>query len=379
MKNVLSEITTQRLLALTRAALLGTDPDEKLFINAVEADWTELFELSVVQGVMVLSLNGSLRLPKDIQPPFNLKLRWIASAETVEKRYRHSLETAEKLYANFKENNIRMMLFKGLSLSRLYPVPYSREFGDIDIFLCGKSKEGDAVLKNLACKNPNSSKKNTNFNYRGILIENHYTFLNHVKYYSFHNSEILENRLLSILNKAGFIGDAELVESYQKDESLLFPPPDFNALYVILHLITHLSSKIVLRYLCDITILFTAYKGKIDFSLYQDALSDAGLFKIASAIISLSVRYLGLNPNDAPPYESDLSLENRIWNDMLNPEIPPFPKEKRNLINIFIHKIRLLRSNYWKYELVFPGKFRKRILHSIFFHISKPKTIGKLR
>ena len=376
MINLLSELNSQRMLSLTRAALHGITPDESLFIHIGETEWDELFEHAVAQNVMILLLNGTMQLPKELQPPFLLKMRWIASVEAKEKQYQHCLETAEKMSAYFRKNNVRMLLFKGLALSRLYPIPTSREFEDMDIYFCGKAKEGDALLEHIAQKAP-SSKKHVNFICEGIWIENHHTFLNHNSYNSFHHSEFLEKRLVAILEEAGMMDEARTDLS---DETLLFPPPDFDALYVILHLLTHLPrGRVLLRHLCDLSVLFTAYKGKINFPLYQNTLSEAGLLRASNAYISLSVRYLGLNPEYAPPYESDLSLENRIWNDLLNPEVPPLPGEKRTWFNIFIYKTRLFWSSYWKNELVLPGKYGKRILNSIFYHLFYPESIGKLQ
>jgi len=360
MKPVWSEIDTQRLLTLVNSALHGTNPDESLFVNAEENDWNKLFELSTAQGIIVLAFNGIMQLPKEMQPPLPVKLRWIASAEAVEKSYLHRLETAKELHSIFKENNIRMLLFKGVALSRLYPVPASREFGDIDIFLHGKSKEGNAVLERITGEKDKYSKKHSSFLFRKVLIENHHTFLNHNSYMSFQNSRNLEKRLMAMVEENG-----------------IYPSPDFDALFVTLHTLTHLSSRIVLRQLCDLTVIFTAYKGKLNFSLYQDALEEAGLLKLAGMLISLCTRHLGLNPEYVPSYSSDVLMENRIWNNILNPEIPPLPKGDRSLITVFFHKIKLLRSKKWKYELVFPGKYWRSIIYSVFFHLRYPETIAK--
>jgi len=376
MTSILSELNTQRMLTLTKAALHGTTPDKDLFVNAGETEWNELFEQLATQGVIALSLDEAMRLPKELQPPLPVKLRWIASVETVEKRYRHRLETAEKLSAYFRENNIRMLIFKGFALSRLYPVPAKREFGDIDIFLCGKSKEGDALLERIAKKSI-SLEKHVNFIYREILIENHHTFLDQ-SYNSFRCSKSLEKRLMMILTEAGVTEQIDFAESNQTGKTLLFPPPDFDILFVTLHLLAHFPKKIVLRQLCDLTVLFTAYKGKIDFSMYRNTLSEAGLLHLVDAFISLLVRYLGLNPEYAPPYKTDLTLENKLWNDLMNPEVPPLPKEKRTLFNIIIYKIKLLQVSHWKFEMVSPGQYWKKILFSTFFHLRHPERIGKL-
>ena len=373
----LSELTCQRMLSLTQAALHGTIPDEGLFADTGETDWSKLFEQCVAQGVMILSLEGAMRLPKSLQPPLVVKLRWIASVEAVKKRYQHQLEAAESLTVYFRGNNVRMLLLKGFTLSRLYPVASSREFGDIDIFLCGKAKEGDVLLKRINKKHVTST-KHTSFSYRGIPIENHHTLLHQGIYKKFRHSKALEKQLVMMLEKAGLMEELDLSTYRGTDEILLFPPAEFDVLYVTLHMLTHLPEGIVLRHLCDLTVLFTAYQGKIDFSSYREILSNAGLLNIVNVLISLAVQYLGLNPEYAPPYECDLSLEQRIWNDLLHP-VPLPSKEKPHIYHVFLYKIRLLRTQYWKYQLVFPGQFVKGILYSIFFHVRYPHSIGKIK
>ncbi|MDR0232330.1 MAG: nucleotidyltransferase family protein [Dysgonamonadaceae bacterium] len=379
MKTVVSELVALQLTSLVQAALQGTAPDESLFANIEETDWSTLFELSAAQGVTALAMTGMTRLSKNLQPPLAIKLRWIASAETIEKHYFHCLEVAEELSIRFRENNIRMMLFKGIALSRLYPIPQSREFGDIDIFLCGKSKGGDDLLERITDKISSPVDKHINFFYKGVMIENHQTLLDHDRSESFRRSKTLEKQLTAILTKTGILGETNFEASDLSDKSLLFPPPEFDALFITLHTLSHFPSGIVLRNLCDLAVLFTAYKGKIDFSLYLEVLSKAGLSKPADALISLTVRHLGLNPDDAPPYKSNTSLENRIWNDLLNPvDIPPLSEDERSLLNVLTRRIRLIQSHHWKSELVFPGRTIKDIFFFISFHFRRPKIIGKL-
>ena len=384
MKTVLSELTILRMLALTKAALHDTTPDDTLFINADETNWSEVFELSAAQGVMILSFLGAMRLPKELHPPLKLKLRWIAGVEAVEKKYQHSVEVAKDLSARFREHNIRMMVFKGLSLARLYPVPYSREFGDMDIFLCGKSAEGDELLEKIANrkskskkKKVNISEKNINYSYKGLLIENHHTFIYHAYYKSFFRSSDLEKTLLKMLTDAGIFNNKNTEAFIPDDESVLFPPPEFITLHTVLHLLSHLPTNIVLRHLCDLVVIFKANKDKIDFSDYRNLLSEAKLLKVTDALIFLSVKYLDLSLEDVPPFETDTVLENRLWNDMLNPKVPSLPFEKRNLYNVVINNFQLMKSNYWKYKLLFHGKLWIKIFHYIITRLFTLRTVVK--
>ena len=371
--------TAQQLIALNQSVLNETVPDEELFTGMDESQWDNLLCYSAEQGVMALALDGSMLLPKSLQPPRIVKWRWIAGVEAVERRYQLQLKIAEELTAQFKENNIRLMLFKGFALSRFYPTPEHREFGDIDIYLCGKASEGDMLLKRLTKKENPPSEKHTGFSYKGILIENHHTLLNQGVPSSFYNSDILEERLKDTLVSAGILGNEQLTSSGSLNEKLLFPPSNFDALFVMLHALGHFPAGIVLRHLCDLKVLFTAYRGKIDFASYRDSLSKAGVLKVADALTALTVRYLGLNPECAPPYESDPELEEKIITDILHPSIPPLREEQRTLFKILIYKIKLIRTRYWKNEMIFPGRFGKLIIYSVLYHIRHPETIRKLK
>lgn len=370
----------QQLVSLVQSVLNETIPDEKLFIGTDEAQWDRLLCYSAEQGVMALALDGSMRLPSALQPPRAVKWRWIAGVEAVEKRYQHQLKVAEELAARFKENNIRMLLFKGIALSRFYPNPEHREFGDIDIYLYGKAGEGDAILRRMVKKdNHPPSKKHTGFSYKGLLIENHHTLLNQETHSSFRNSAGLEKRLKDGLASGEILKHELPFLSGLSDKGLFFPPPDFDALFVMLHALGHFPSGIVFRHLCDLKVLFTVYWGKIDFDAYRDSLSKAGVLKMANALIALTVRYLGLNPECAPPHESDPLLEDKIIADILHPPVPFLPRAQRTFFKVFVYKINLIRARYWKSKLIFPGKFGRQILYSTLFHIRHPETIGKLK
>lgn len=100
------------------------------------------------------------------------------SAEKLEERYRHQQQTASKLAARFSEEGLRMLLLKGLGLSRDYPIPEHRECGDIDIYLYGQSDKGDRILHEIGHTSKFDVPKHSEYVWDGVLIENHRTILN---------------------------------------------------------------------------------------------------------------------------------------------------------------------------------------------------------
>lgn len=115
-------------------------------------EWDDIFRMAADQGVCAVIGDGMERLPEELRPPRELRLRWALTAERQEKRYRHQQEKAAKMAAAFAENGIRLLLLKGLGLSRDYPVPAHRECGDIDIYLFGASDEGDRLLLQMGAQ-----------------------------------------------------------------------------------------------------------------------------------------------------------------------------------------------------------------------------------
>ena len=126
---------------------LGAAPVSDTADTAVTpGSWERIYRMAADHGLSAVVWDGICRLPAAQQPPRETRIRWALSAEKLEERYRHQQQTASKLAARFSEEGLRMLLLKGLGLSRDYPLPEHRECGDIDIYLYGQSDKGDRVL-----------------------------------------------------------------------------------------------------------------------------------------------------------------------------------------------------------------------------------------
>jgi hypothetical protein len=368
--NVFDQLThsQQLLFALLKLALWNTVPDKALFDKADDDVWKEVYRLSADQGIKAIIFDGILLLPKELQPPRSLKLTWAVNVEAIERRYEQELAVANELADIFAKNGIKMLLFKGIGLAQYYPVPKHREFGDIDIYLFGKQKEGNRLLVQLGAvkENCDMDMRTVGLQYKGIFIENHKYFLNKSK---FPNTTDLEAHLLKTLAdcKPSGIVDAAL-----------FPPPDFNALYMICHALVHfLAWPLVLRYLCDWALFLKANKEAIDFDAYRQLIAESGLAKFADAFTALTVKYLDFDPELAPPFDSNPVLEDRMMLELLNSLI--LEAEKRSLLKTVRNTIKILKSRKGKYDIYHhPNQFWKSIWVLIIFYISHPASIVKL-
>lgn len=352
----------QMLLSLLKSALWNTAPDEKLFVHTEETVWKKIMDLSMKQGVKAIALDGAMKLPKELQPPRNLRLAWAAFVDKVERNYAYRVSIAKELSELFAKNGMKMLLFKGLSLSQHYPVPEHREFGDLDIYLFGKHDEGNKLLVENGAKRENFNiPKHTVLHYKNVMIENHIFFLDMA---DTPKIQVLENKLRKLA-----VSD--------ENQALLFPKPAFLTLFLMCHAIRHFTYTTHFRSFCDWAVFLNAHQGKLDFSSYRQDLSEAGFLKVADAFTALTVKYFGLNPEFAPPFENNFELEDEIFINgifSMMPVNPAQPFYKKLIFKAYRFKRRL---KY--YEMLYPGKTYRRIWYAIYYHLRKPKEILSLK
>lgn len=366
----MDKITFQRLLALVNSALWDKQPDENLFIGMDDKAWNSLYHFSIRHGVLAIAFDGLMKLPSALHPPLKLRMAWAVSTEQIEHNYKHISEVAKELNSLFKKEEIYMLVFKGLNLSTYYPKASHREFGDIDIYLFGKHKEGDLLLdKNAIKKKGSYHYKHSNYYYKDVMIENHAYLLN-VR----DSSKItgLNEILLDILKK-------NEVEHKQQEDKLLFPPITFTALFFIIHAIKHLSSApLQLRTYCDWALFLQAHIHELDMERWKGMLSQAGLLDIAETMTALTFKWMGIPVQ--PPFSSKAGhpeWEKRISQEMLRPFYPSC--QSKNPWKIFVYKYNRFHNRSKRYISLYGGNsytyYISCFYASFIDHVKHPGTI----
>ena len=355
------------LFSSLRVALFGEQIDQALFTSLSEEEWAALFQISGRQGVLAIVYDAVAQLPKELQPPRNIKLKWALSTELIEERYKKQENLIIQLGAFYAQHGIRMMLLKGYGLSIYYPVPKHRECGDVDIWLYGEQKRADKLLHDIKGVDIDEDKHHhTTFVLNGIMIENHYDFLN---VHAHPSNKQIEAELQRLSRKES----SHTIKV--NDQIVHIPSANLNALFILRHAAAHFSAaEINIRHLLDWMLFIKNNCDAIDWQWLCNVATHQNMHKFLNALNAISIDYFGLDRSLIPAFERDLALERRVFNDILSPEFAEKMPEK-GFIKRLIFRYRRWWANRWKHRIVYREGLLRTFLVQIYSHLLKPKSL----
>ena len=105
-------------------------------------DWQELYSFASKQALLGLCFDGIERLGKEYpeelkQNPIGreLLMTWMGKAQQIRRQNMKVNAVAGKLFAMLREDGMRCCILKGQGNALMYPNPYSRTPGDIDVWI----------------------------------------------------------------------------------------------------------------------------------------------------------------------------------------------------------------------------------------------------
>ncbi len=358
------------LLALIRAGINADIPAD--YMPAAAPDWQTIYSLAAAQGVLAVAWDGLLNIERSDSPAFEsrpdktFKLKWVYNVEKIEQQYGGQQRAAQHLAKDLAEENIPMMVLKGLSLSRLYPIPKHRPCGDIDIWLYGKQRQADELLRTkYGIKIDEDKHHHTVFFVDGVMVENHFDFLNVHAHTSNREIEHILQRLAAQPGETIEIGGCRI----------FMPPADFNALFLLRHAAAHFAAvDIGLRHLLDWALFVQRYHDKIDWAQLKRIARAQNMHRFLHCMNALAIDALGISPDCFPPFERDAALEQRVLNDILYPEFDEQPPHG-NIIRGLIFKFRRWWANRWKHRIVYRENLLQTFFVQLYSHLLKPKSL----
>ena len=125
---------------------LGKKVDMSMVVTNL--DWRQLYSFASNQAILGFCFNGINRLgqeyPEELKKnPIgrDLLMTWMGAAQQIHRQNLKVNMVASKLYSMFREDGLRCCILKGQGNALMYPNPYSRTPGDIDVWMNASREE----------------------------------------------------------------------------------------------------------------------------------------------------------------------------------------------------------------------------------------------
>ena len=210
-----------------------------------EVDWKELYAIGKKQCLVGVLFDGIKKLPAEhVGMKKELLLQWMAESQMLEKANVRLNDAAIQVSEWFRKKGFRTCILKGQGNALMYPNPYSRTPGDIDIWVEGGDKRVISFVRSISPYEKACYHHIEFPSYKGVEVEVHYrpSFLlcfwhnrRLQKYYERVKEEQFSHRVM--LGEQGEIA---------------IPTEEFNLIFQLTHIFSHLMNEgIGLRQLLD--------------------------------------------------------------------------------------------------------------------------------
>ena len=271
-----------------------------------EADWKELYAIAQKQALLGVLFHGIRRLPKELAPNQKLLMQWMVMAEMIRKQNIKLFQDSVKVCQNFENEGFANCILKGQGNALLYPDPYIRTPGDIDIYLSGGRRK---IMKYVdqVCPKQVMRYHHVDFPVMKTAIEVHFT--PSYMFCPIHNRRMqkwFEEVMGEQCNHR-----VSLPDGYGE---IHVPQVSFNVIYILSHLYRHIFTEgiglrqlldyyfVLVKWHTDLTNLTDSNKSlpqmtqiNTDLDALRHKLKYLGLWKFAQAVMFVMKEVFGLS------------------------------------------------------------------------------------
>ena len=271
-----------------------------------EVDWKELYAIAKKQALLGVLFHGIQRLPKELAPEQKLLMQWMVMAEMIRKQNIRLFQDSVKVCKNFENKGFANCILKGQGNALLYPDPYMRTPGDIDIYLAGGRKRVMQYI-NKVCPNQVMRYHHVDFPVMKTAIEVHFT--PSYMFFPIHNSR-MQKWFKEVMGEQ-CNHRVSLPDGYGE---IHVPHVSFNVIYILSHLYRHIFTEgiglrqlldyyfVLVEWHTDLTNLTDSNKSlpqmtqiNTDLDTLRHELKYLGLWKFAQAVMYMLHEVFGLS------------------------------------------------------------------------------------
>ena len=258
---------------------LGSKSDVSKVIAGM--DWQELYSFASKQALLGLCFEGIERLGKEYPEELRLNpigrellMTWMGKAQQIRRQNMKVNAVASKLFAMLRVDGMRCCILKGQGNALMYPNPYSRTPGDIDVWIDASRERIMEYAQKKYELGDDIRLQHLETSLDGVPVELHF-------FPCSMNNPIYHARLQKWFKRNADLQCSHIVGLPDGAGDIAIPTTAFNVVYQLTHLYHHFFDEgIGMRQIIDYFLVVNDFSKNVfldyDFSNHPVPLSKEG-------------------------------------------------------------------------------------------------------
>ena len=273
---------------------LGSKEDMSRVIACM--NWQELYSFASKQALLGLCFDGIERLGKEYLEELKrnpigreLLMTWMGKAQQIRRQNMKVNDVAGKLFSMLREDGLRCCVLKGQGNALMYPNPYSRTPGDIDVWVNASRERIMGYASKKFALGDDIRLQHLETSLDGVPVELHF-------FPCSMNNPIYHARLQKWFRRNVDLQCSHIVGLPDGAGNIAIPTTAFNVIYQLTHLYHHFFDEgIGMRQIIDYYYVVNNDQLLVIKETLQKELKHLGLWKFARAVMYVLKEVLGLS------------------------------------------------------------------------------------
>lgn len=261
-----------------------------------DIDWQQLYSFASKQAILGLCFDGIERLGKEYPEEFKqnpigreLLMTWMGAAQQIRSQNMKVNAVAGKLFSMLREDGLRCCILKGQGNALMYPNPYSRTPGDIDVWVNASREYLTEYAKCHFKLEDDIRFHHLETTMDGVPVELHF-------FPCSMNNPFYHARLQKWFKRNADLQCSNVVSLPDGIGEIAIPTTAFNIIYQLTHLYHHFFDEgIGMRQIIDYYYVVNNDELLAIKDTLQKELKHLGLWKFARAVMYVLHETLGLS------------------------------------------------------------------------------------
>lgn len=260
-------------------------------------DWRQLYSFATKQTIIGICFDGIKRLSEEYPEELkknpierDLLMTWMGVSQQIRRQNMKVNGVAAKLYSMLREDGLRCCILKGQGNALMYPNAYSRNPGDIDVWVNASREQITEYAKKHFELGDDIRYQHIETSVDGVPVELHF-------FPCTMNNPIYNARLQKWFKRNADLQCSNVVSLPDGIGEIAIPTTAFNVVYQLTHLYHHFFDEgIGMRQIIDYYYVVSMLNVNCEMLTWlQKDLKHLGLWKFAGAVMYVLHEALGLS------------------------------------------------------------------------------------